>query len=64
MTFEQWWEDVSDVYFDNTGTYPNDVTKSFSKAAWEAAQAQEKVVVGEIKEACAEYPSLMKERER
>lgn len=42
MTFEQWWEDVSDVYFDNTGTYPNDVTKSFSKAAWEVAQAQAK----------------------
>lgn len=44
MTFEKWWEDVSDAYFDSTGTYPNDVTKSFSLAAWEASQQKWKPI--------------------
>ena len=38
MKFEEWWKDVSDAYFDSTDTYPNNVTKNFSRAAWEAAQ--------------------------
>lgn len=58
MTFEEWWDDVSDVYFDNTGTYPNDITKGFSKEAWEVSNT---MAANEPSKSISGYRELSKE---
>jgi|SRR5690554_5404678 len=53
--FEKWWSERTD------GPYKSINVESIARAAWEAAQAQEKGVIGEIKEMWAEHPSLRDE---
>lgn len=58
MTFEEWWENVSDTCFNSTGTYPSEVTKSFSKAAWEVSNTKS---ANEPSKSISGYRELSKE---
>ena len=57
MKFEEWWES----FWEPTEGFGSVNLKDIARTAWEAAQAQEKGVAGEIKEVWAEYPSLRDE---
>lgn len=59
MGFEEWWE--SFWFWEPSESFASVNLKDIARAAWEAAQAQDKDVVGEIKELWAEYPSLRDE---
>lgn len=57
MGFDEWWES----FWEPTEGFGSVNLKDIARTAWEAAQAQDKDVVGEIKELWAEYPSLRDE---
>lgn len=57
MGFDEWWES----FWEPTEGFRSVNLKDIARTAWEAAQAQDKDVVGEIKEMWAEYPSLRDE---
>ena len=58
MTFEEWWKVVSDACFNSTGTYLSEVTKSFSKAAWEVSNTK---TANESSKCISGYRELSKE---